>query len=170
MNITQLLILCSPWCTESRILLLISCRSLEPCAKQFRHIVEFSLGCESQLMRCAAVRMCARAAGLGGGMGCFLAEPFIEEVVRLSRRETPMSTDHYHIVEYLLTLCMWPAMKVSNLQIQSEAKTSIFALPLILFLLNIIPSERNYLCELCAKCTTLQCAALNSMYVLFYSI
>lgn len=98
----------------NRRLPLIACRSLEPCAKQFRHIVEFSLGCESQLMRCTVVRMCARAAGLGGGMGCFLAEPFIEEVVRLSRREIPISTDHYRIAEYLLALCMWPAMKVLN--------------------------------------------------------
>ncbi|GMH39587.1 hypothetical protein BSKO_07485 [Bryopsis sp. KO-2023] len=99
-------------------------RSLEPCASQFRHLIEFALGSENLLVRCAVVRMCARAAGLGGGMGCFLAEPFIEEIVRLTRRDIALCTDQWRIAEYLLALCVWPAMKAALLDLKAASCVS----------------------------------------------
>lgn len=54
----------------------------------------------------------ARAAGLGGGMGGFLAKPLILQTAELARRDIPISTNHTRTAEYLLALGVWPAIKV----------------------------------------------------------
>lgn len=43
-----------------------------------RRLLSFAAGCESRLVRCAVVRLSAKAAGLGPAMGTFCAQPLVE--------------------------------------------------------------------------------------------
>lgn len=54
--------------------------ALEEVQVQLRRLVGFAAGSESRMMRCAAVRVCSRAAGLSGSMGMFLAQPLLEHL------------------------------------------------------------------------------------------
>lgn len=62
---------------------------LESCAPQFRRVVAVGCCSESRLVRAVAVRLCTKAAGLGGGMGVFLAQPVLEDLqVSAAQRST----------------------------------------------------------------------------------
>ncbi len=65
-------------------------------------------------MRCAAVRMAARAAGLGGGMPPFLAEPLtvaLNALVRGGSGAGPL-TDARRLLEVMAPLAYKPTIKV----------------------------------------------------------
>lgn len=48
------------------------------CDSALRRLLAYGAACESRLVRCAVVRLCARTAGLGPSMGTFCAQPLVE--------------------------------------------------------------------------------------------
>lgn len=92
-------------------------RQLEPCTSQLRRIISFAVSSDSRLLRASLVRLCGKAAGLGGGMGPFLAAPLVEEVVaayRGAEKGTGSWGDCRRVLEVLTPLAAKPAMKVSG--------------------------------------------------------
>ena len=55
-------------------------KAIEGQADAFRALLAAGVTTESRLFRAVAVRLIARAVGLGGGMGPFLVEPLLEEL------------------------------------------------------------------------------------------
>lgn len=73
---------------------------------------------DSRLLRASLVRLCGKAAGLGGGMGPFLAAPLVEELVAAYRGAEKGSGswgDCRRVLEVLTPLAAKPAMKVRGL-------------------------------------------------------
>jgi hypothetical protein len=64
--------------------------AIEPCGASFRRLISAALTSESRLLRAAVVRVLARAGGLGGGMGPFLAEPLLEELQTVAESPAPL--------------------------------------------------------------------------------
>lgn len=55
------------------------------CVEQLAAAITFCVGSEARLLRCALVRLCAKAAGIGAGMGPFLARPLLEELQHITK-------------------------------------------------------------------------------------
>jgi len=89
-------------------------RGLECHNRAFKFLIEYGLGSESHIVRCMVVKLCAKAAGLGGGMGVFLVEPIMKELTSLIKNSgTP--SDYYRLVEIVSGLIHWPAIKAAFL-------------------------------------------------------
>ena len=58
---------------------------------QIRRLIAFGVATESRLLRCAVARVCARAAGLSGGMGMFLSQPLLEHLQFILKNSTATS-------------------------------------------------------------------------------
>ena len=101
----------------------MSVRELETHSTAFRYLVEFGLGSESHIVRCATVRLCTRAAGLGGGMGLFLIEPIMNEASSLIKNSGSAS-DYYRLAEILSALVPWPALKAAFLDAKLTSSIS----------------------------------------------
>jgi hypothetical protein len=90
---------------------------LEPCTAQLRRLISFAAGSDSRLLRAALVRLCGRAAGLGGGMGPFLAAPLVEELTgsyRAAEKGLRPWAECRRVLEVLAPLAAKPAMKVGQ--------------------------------------------------------
>lgn len=86
-------------------------RSFEPSAGALRHLLATAVASESVLLRAALVRLCARASGLGGGMGMFVAGPLVEELNEAAKAGKPLE-DARCCLEVLVPLAYRPAIKV----------------------------------------------------------
>lgn len=89
-------------------------KSIEPCGVPFRRLIASAITSESRLLRAGVVRVCARAAGLGGGMGPFLVEPIIEELKGVAASPAPLH-DARRLLEVLVPLVYRPALKAALL-------------------------------------------------------
>lgn len=69
------------------------------------------------MLRAALVRLAARAAGLGGGMGVFLSGPIIAELGAASQAADPLASGR-RILEVVVPLCYRPALKAAFLQLE----------------------------------------------------
>jgi hypothetical protein len=86
-------------------------RSFEPSAAALRHLLATAAASESILLRAALVRLCARASGLGGGMGMFVVGPLVEELNEAVQPGKPVE-DSRRCLEVLVPLAYRPAIKV----------------------------------------------------------
>lgn len=93
-------------------------RGFENQMEPLKRAVAFGISSESRVVRCALVRMCAKASGLGGGMAPFLAPLILEELNVVMRGATSGGgttlSDGRRVVEIILTLASKPAMKVGG--------------------------------------------------------
>lgn len=89
------------------------------------YLIEFSLGSESHIVRCVMTRLCARAAGLGGGMAPFLIKPIVTELASLVKNGSS-SSDAYRMAEVLNALLPWPAIKAAFLDAKLMSSVSRF--------------------------------------------
>eukprot|EP00210_Caulerpa_lentillifera_P003451 g3293.t1 len=98
-------------------------RGLEYHNRAFKYLIEYGLGSESHIVRCMVVKLCSRAAGLGGGMGVFLVEPIMKELTLLIKNNgTP--SDYYRLVEIVTGLVHWPAIKAAFLDFKLVSSVS----------------------------------------------
>ncbi|PRW45038.1 G-patch domain-containing [Chlorella sorokiniana] len=88
--------------------------AIEPCGASFRRLIAAALTSESRLLRAAVVRVLARAAGLGGGMGPFLVEPLLEELQTAAESPAPLH-DARRLLEVIVPLVYRPAIKSAML-------------------------------------------------------
>lgn len=86
-------------------------RSFEPSAASLRRLLATAAGSESVLFRAALVRLCARASGLGGGMGMFVVGPLMEELAEATQPSKQVF-DARRCLEVLVPLAYRPAIKV----------------------------------------------------------
>ncbi|KAK9862215.1 hypothetical protein WJX84_008545 [Apatococcus fuscideae] len=91
-------------------------KSIEPATVLFRQLIKEAANSESRIMRCGLVRLCARASGLGGGMGMFLAGPLVEELKEEVASSSPL--DSRRMLELLVPLVYRPAMKAAFLDLK----------------------------------------------------
>ncbi len=93
-------------------------RSFEPSATSLRRLLATAVGSEAVLFRGALVRLCARASGLGGGMGAFMVGPLMEELAEAAQPSKPLF-DARRCLEVLVPLAYRPAIKVRTLCLSS---------------------------------------------------
>ncbi|KAG2486887.1 hypothetical protein HYH03_014481 [Edaphochlamys debaryana] len=107
--------------------------ALEQVSAQFLRLLSFGYNSESRLVRCAAVRTAARAAGLGGGMPSFLAAPLVEALAALVRGQAAGAapgpgpgplTDARRLLEVLAPLAYKPAIKAALLDARAVSVLS----------------------------------------------
>ncbi|CAL8468510.1 g8050 [Coccomyxa elongata] len=89
-------------------------RSFEPSATSLRRLLATAVGSEAVLFRGALVRLCARASGLGGGMGAFMVGPLMEELAEAAQPSKPLF-DARRCLEVLVPLAYRPAIKAALL-------------------------------------------------------
>lgn len=87
-------------------------RSFENSTGVFRGLIASGIAAESRIARALLVRLCARAAGLGGGMGVFLAEPIVDELRSVADAPDDSGDQARRVLEVLVPLMYRPAMKV----------------------------------------------------------
>ncbi|KAK9829627.1 hypothetical protein WJX72_006957 [[Myrmecia] bisecta] len=92
-------------------------RSFEPSAARFRRMISAAAASDSRIFRAALVRLCARAAGLGGGMGVFLAGPLIEQLKEAIATSAALA-EVRRILEILVPLVYRPALKAAFLDLK----------------------------------------------------
>lgn len=95
-------------------------RALEDVTGPLQGLLATAAGCHARVLRAALVRLTARAAGLGGGMGLFLAGPLAEELRAATAAEAPLVAGR-RVLEVLVPLVYRPAIKAALLQLETAA-------------------------------------------------
>jgi hypothetical protein len=88
--------------------------AIEKCSDPFSELISACVNAEPTLLRAAAARMLARAAGFGGGMGEFIIKPILAALQLGTASQTP-AHDVRKVLELLVPLVYRPALKAALL-------------------------------------------------------
>lgn len=93
------------------------CNALEPVLASFKSAVAMAVQSESRVMRAVLVRLCARAAGLGGGLGRLLAEPILKAMQESTEAGKNLS-EARRVLEMVVPLAYRPPLKAAFLDLK----------------------------------------------------
>jgi hypothetical protein len=92
-------------------------QGIEGCAAAFQRLLGDCLAADPVVLRAAAVRLLARAAGLGGGMGPFVAAPLAEALAACAGAPH----EAQRLLELAVPLAYRPALKAALLDTSAPA-------------------------------------------------
>ncbi|KAL0053110.1 hypothetical protein WJX82_000994 [Trebouxia sp. C0006] len=90
---------------------------LIPLKQDFRDMVTTAVASDSRMFRAALVRLVARASGLGGGMGVFLAEPITKALNEALTARAALS-ELRRVLEIIVPLAYRPPIKAAFLDLK----------------------------------------------------
>ncbi|KAL0034398.1 hypothetical protein WJX79_000220 [Trebouxia sp. C0005] len=91
--------------------------ALMPLKQDFRDMVTTAVASDSRIFRAALVRLVARASGLGGGMGVFLAEPITKALNEALTARAALS-ELRRVLEIIVPLAYRPPIKAAFLDLK----------------------------------------------------